>query len=51
MEPARPDRDPLTVPLPGTVTDPTAAPDLGYALVDEHWLALRLTGLGALSAP
>lgn len=47
--PTRPDRDPLTVPLPGAATDvSTAAPDLVYVLVEEHWLALRLTGLGPL---
>jgi hypothetical protein len=47
--PTRPERAPLTVPLPGTVTDLTAAaPDLVYALIDEHWFALRLTGLGPL---
>ncbi|WP_328875594.1 WD40 repeat domain-containing protein [Streptomyces sp. NBC_00287] len=47
--PTRPDREPLTVPLPGAATDVSAvAPDLVYVLVDEHWLALRLRALGPL---
>ncbi|MGC0328175.1 WD40 repeat protein [Streptomyces sp. SAI-170] len=47
--PTCPDREPLSVPLPGTIADvSTAGPDLVYVLVDEHWLALRLTGLGPL---
>ncbi|MEU6355854.1 AAA family ATPase [Streptomyces sp. NPDC047072] len=47
--PARPGQAPLTVPVPGAVADLTAtAPDLVYVLVDEHWFALRLTGLGPL---
>ncbi|MFD7409282.1 hypothetical protein ACFV7R_43140 [Streptomyces sp. NPDC059866] len=47
--PTRPSRAPLTIPLPGAVGDlTTASPDLVYVLVDEHWFALRLTGLGAL---
>ncbi|MFB6559098.1 hypothetical protein ACFCYH_09420 [Streptomyces sp. NPDC056400] len=45
--PARPDREPLTLPLAGAVSDlTTAAPDVVFVLVDEHWFALRLTGLG-----
>ncbi|MET7485522.1 hypothetical protein [Streptomyces sp. NPDC005538] len=47
--PTLPDRESLTIPLPGAVGDLTiAAPDLVYVLVDEHWFALRLTGLGAV---
>ncbi|WP_367319189.1 hypothetical protein [Streptomyces sp. HUAS ZL42] len=47
--PARPGREPLTVPLPGPVNDlSTAGPDRVYALIDEHWFALRLIGLGSL---
>ncbi|MEU6275985.1 WD40 repeat domain-containing protein [Streptomyces populi] len=47
--PVRPDREPLTIPLPGPVGDlTTAAPDLVYVLIAEHWFALRLTGLGTV---
>ncbi|MEV7285283.1 WD40 repeat domain-containing protein [Streptomyces sp. NPDC093252] len=45
--PARPDRDPITVPLPGAVTDlTTASGDLVHVLLDDHWFALRLTNPG-----
>ncbi|MCX4552529.1 WD40 repeat domain-containing protein [Streptomyces sp. NBC_01500] len=47
--PDRPDRDPVTVPLPGPATGlTTVGPDTVYVLVDEHWLAFRLLGLGPL---
>ncbi|MGN5381206.1 WD40 repeat domain-containing protein [Streptomyces lasalocidi] len=47
--PARPGREPLTIPLPGPARDLTAtALDLVYVLIAEHWFALRLTGLGTV---
>jgi hypothetical protein len=47
--PARPGREPLTIPLPGAAGDlSTASPDLVYVLVDEHRFAPRLTGLGTV---
>ncbi|CAL9623929.1 hypothetical protein [Streptomyces sp. enrichment culture] len=47
--PTLPGREPLRIPLPGTIADvSTAGPDLVYVLVDEHWFALRLTGLAPL---
>lgn len=47
--PTRPDREPITVPLPGSSDDlTTSAPDRVHVLVREHWFVLRLTGLGAV---
>ncbi|WAP60724.1 WD40 repeat domain-containing protein [Streptomyces sp. S465] len=47
--PTHPHREPLTIPLPGPVGDlTTSTPDRVYVLIDEHWFALRLTGLGAV---
>ncbi|MFJ8106019.1 hypothetical protein [Streptomyces sp. NPDC096132] len=47
--PTRPEREPLSVPVPGAVDDlAVTAPDLVYVLVEEHWFALRLTRLGPL---
>lgn len=49
--PDRPGREPVAVPLPGLATGiATVGPDAVYVLVDEHWLAFRLLGLGPLLA-
>ncbi|OLO34624.1 hypothetical protein PZ61_0231715 [Streptomyces sp. MNU77] len=49
--PDRLGREPVAVPLPGLATGITSVgPDTVYVLVDEHWLAFRLLGLGPLLA-